>query len=152
MFIGHYAVGFVLKKKTNNIPLWLLFVSVQLVDIMAFLFVLLGIEKISYNPSKNPFLRTIIEYVPYSHSLFANALLSLVVFLIFWKLKSKEWGIVLNGTSLSISSNIFATVRDYFYFMSWCGHKLIIFLPSLKTSWFASPWTLYDRCTGHRFI
>ncbi len=57
-----------------------------------------------------------------------------------------------NGTSLSISSNIFATVRDYFYFMSWCGHKLIIFLPSFKTSWFASPWTLYDRCTGHRFI
>jgi len=95
MFIGHYAVGFVLKKKTNNIPLWLLFVSVQLVDILAFLFVLLGIEKISYNPSKNPFLRTIIEYVPYSHSLFANALLSLVVFLIFRKLKSKEWGIVL---------------------------------------------------------
>jgi hypothetical protein len=95
MFIGHYAVGFVLKKKTNEIPLWLLFISVQFVDILAFLFVLLGIEKISYNPSKNPFLRTIIEYVPYSHSLFANALLSLVAFLIFWKLKSKEWGIVL---------------------------------------------------------
>jgi membrane-bound metal-dependent hydrolase YbcI (DUF457 family) len=95
MFIGHYAVGFVLKKKANNIPLWLLFVSVQLVDILAFLLVLLGIEKISYNPSKNPFLRTIIEYVPYSHSLLANALLSLLIFLIFWKLKSKEWGIVL---------------------------------------------------------
>jgi hypothetical protein len=96
MFIGHYAAGFVLKKKTNEIPLWLLFIAVQFVDILAFLFVLLGIEHIQYNPSSNPFLRTIIEYVPYSHSLFANALLSLLVFLIFWKLKSKEWGIALS--------------------------------------------------------
>lgn len=68
MFIGHYAVGFVLKKKTNEIPLWLLFIAVQFVDILAFLFVLLGIEHIKYNQSSNPFLRTIIEYVPYSHS------------------------------------------------------------------------------------
>ena len=63
MFIGHYAVGFVLKKQTTKIPLWLLFISVQLVDILAFLFVLFGVEKISYNHSKNPFLRTIIEYL-----------------------------------------------------------------------------------------
>ena len=96
MFIGHYAVGFVLKKKSTDIPLWLLFVSVQFVDILAFLFILLGIERITYNPSTNPFLRTMLEYVPYSHSLFANALLSLVVFLIFWKFKNKEWGITLS--------------------------------------------------------
>lgn len=96
MFIGHYAVGFALKKKSTDVPLWLLFVSVQFVDILAFLFILLGIEKITYNPSENPFLRTILEYVPYSHSLFSNALLSLLVLLIFWKFKSKEWGIVLS--------------------------------------------------------
>lgn len=96
MFIGHYAVGFVLKKKSSDVPLWLLFVSVQLVDILAFIFVLLGIEKISYYPSENPFLRTIIEYVPYSHSLIANALLSFVVFFIFWKFKNQEWGIILS--------------------------------------------------------
>lgn len=96
MFIGHYAAGFVLKKKSSDVPLWLLFVSVQFVDILAFLFILLGIERISYSPNANPFLRTILEYVPYSHSLFANALLSFVVFLVFWKFKSKEWGIILS--------------------------------------------------------
>ncbi len=101
MFIGHYAVGFVLKKKTNEIPLWLLFISVQFVDILAFLFVLLGIEKITYNPSDNPFLRTIIEYVPYSHSLFTNILLAIIVFLIFWKYKNKEWGFILSTGVLS---------------------------------------------------
>jgi len=101
MFIGHYAVGFALKRKTDEIPLWLLFVAVQFVDILAFLFVLLGIEKIAYNPSENPFLRTIIEYVPYSHSLFTNILLATIVFLIFWKFKSKEWGIILSVGVLS---------------------------------------------------
>jgi hypothetical protein len=101
MFIGHYAVGFGLKKKCSEIPLWLLFISVQFVDILAFLFVLLGIEQIKYNASSNPFLRTIIEYVPYSHSLFSNALLAVLVFLAFWKIKSKEWGIFLSLGVLS---------------------------------------------------
>lgn len=101
MFIGHYAVGFSLKRRVGEIPLWLLFVSVQFSDIIAFLFVLLGIEQIKYNPSTNPFLRTIIEYVPYSHSLFANVLLSFTVFLVFWKFKTKEWGIILSVGVLS---------------------------------------------------
>jgi hypothetical protein len=95
MFVGHYAVGFGLKRKGRDIPLWLLFVAVQLVDILAFLFVLLGIERISYNPTPNPFLRTIVEYVPYSHALFSNVLIAVLVFLVFWKVKGKEWGGVL---------------------------------------------------------
>ena len=101
MFVGHYAIGFALKKRDRDIPLWLLFISVQFVDILAFLFVLLGIEQIKYNPSSNPFLRTIIEYVPYSHSLVANVLLSLIVFLIFWKYKNKDWGLILSVGVLS---------------------------------------------------
>ena len=95
MFIGHYSVGFVLKKRFKEIPLWLLFISVQFVDILAFLLVLLGVERIKYNESANPFLRTIIEYVPYSHSLFTNVILALVVFLIYWKFKNKVWGLIL---------------------------------------------------------
>jgi len=101
MFVGHYAAGFALKKQSEEIPLWLLFISVQFVDILAFSLVLLGIEKISYNPSENPFLRTIIEYVPYSHSLFANTFIAIIVFLIFWKFKSKDWGIILSVGVLS---------------------------------------------------
>jgi membrane-bound metal-dependent hydrolase YbcI (DUF457 family) len=74
---------------------------VQLVDILAFSFVLLGIEHIKYTSSTNPFLRTIIEYLPYSHSLAANVLLSCIVFLIFWIVKNKEWGVVLSIGVLS---------------------------------------------------
>lgn len=101
MFVGHYAVGFVLKKKFNEIPLWLFFIAVQLVDIFAFILVLLGTERMSYNPTDNPFLRTLIEYVPFSHSLSSNFIIALLVFLVFWKLKSKTWGIALSIAVLS---------------------------------------------------
>jgi len=101
MFIGHYTVGFVLKKNFNEIPLWLFFIAVQLVDIFAFILVLLGVEKIIYNPTDNPFLRTSIEYVPFTHSLSSNFVIALLVFLVFWKLKSKTWGIVLSIAVLS---------------------------------------------------
>ena len=101
MFIGHYAMGMALKKQSPTTPLWLMFIAVQLTDILAFALVLLGVEQISYNPSQNPFLRTVLEYVPYSHSLSAHALLSLVVLVIFWKLKGRRWGIVLSIGVLS---------------------------------------------------
>ena len=101
MFIGHYAMGFALKKQADEIPLWLLFLAVQLVDILAFSFVLLGIEQIAYNPSDNPFLRTMIEYVPYSHSLFANLILALLVLLIFSKIRGRKWGLILGGAVIS---------------------------------------------------
>lgn len=101
MFIGHYAVGFALKKKSDEIPLWLLFVAVQLVDIVAFSLVLLHVERIAYNPSDNPFLRTMIEYVPYSHSLFANLVLAGLIFLLFQKIRGWKWGIILGAAVLS---------------------------------------------------
>jgi len=66
-----------------------------------FLFVLLGIERIAYNPSPNPFLRASIEYVPYSHSLFTNVIIALIVFLLFWKFKNIVWGLILSVGVLS---------------------------------------------------
>jgi len=100
MFVGHYAVGFLLKKKVE-IPLWLFFIAVQFVDILAFILVLLGVERMSYNPTDNPFLRTFIEYVPFTHSLSSNFLIALYVFLAFWKIKSRTWGIALAIAVLS---------------------------------------------------
>jgi membrane-bound metal-dependent hydrolase YbcI (DUF457 family) len=96
MFVGHYAVGFALKKKYREVPLWLLFVFVQLVDILAFILVLAGVERMSYNPTDNPFLRTVIEYVPYTHSLFTNIVIGLAVYFIFLKLKNKAWAAALS--------------------------------------------------------
>ena len=58
--------------------------------------VLLGVEKMSYNPTANPFLRTSIDYVPFTHSLSSSLVIAFIVFLVIWKLKSKTWGIALS--------------------------------------------------------
>jgi len=101
MFIGHYGFAFILKKKAKEIPLWLIFISVQLVDFLCFIFIILKIERMKFLPNQNPWLRTHLEYFPYSHSLFMNAILALIVLFIFWKFKNKIWGIILSIGVLS---------------------------------------------------
>jgi membrane-bound metal-dependent hydrolase YbcI (DUF457 family) len=69
MFIGHYGASFGAKAHSPSIPLWLLFLAVQFVDILWSLFVLLGIEKVRIVPgitATNPFD---LYYMPYTHSL-----------------------------------------------------------------------------------
>ncbi len=90
MFIGHYGLGYVVKKKAPEIPLWLIFTSVQLLDLIAFTLVLFGIEKASYNPSDNPFFRNHLE-LPYSHSLIGAIIISFMVFFIFRLNDKKKW-------------------------------------------------------------
>ncbi|MFH0756146.1 MAG: hypothetical protein V2B15_02525 [Bacteroidota bacterium] len=100
MFIGHYGLGYIVKKKEKQIPLWLLFASVQLIDIIAFILVLLGLEKASYFPSDNPFFRSQL-YLPYSHSLLGTLIISIVVFFIFWIKDKKRWAWILGLCVLS---------------------------------------------------
>ncbi|MEE9264474.1 MAG: hypothetical protein V3V11_08465 [Vicinamibacteria bacterium] len=69
MFVGHYGPSFLAKALDKTIPLWLLFLAVQLVDIFWAIFVLLGIEKVRIVPgftATNPFD---LYYMPYTHSL-----------------------------------------------------------------------------------
>jgi hypothetical protein len=47
MFVGHYAASLALKKFEKRASLGILFLGVQLVDIVFFPFVLLGIERIN---------------------------------------------------------------------------------------------------------
>jgi len=101
MFVGHYAAGFLFKKRLEEIPLWLIFIAVQFVDILAFILILLGVEKVSYNPSSNPFLRSSFDDIHYTHSLLGSTIIALIVFLIFWKLKDKVWGFVIGGAVFS---------------------------------------------------
>lgn len=72
MFIGHYGVSFAIKKKKPQIPLWLLFVAVQFVDILFFLFVLLGIEDLRIVPGFTVYNPYDLYKMPYTHSLLGN--------------------------------------------------------------------------------
>ena len=69
MFIGHYGPSFACKAWKPVVPLWILFVAVQLVDIVWAFLVLLGIEKVRIVPgitATNPFD---LYYMPFTHSL-----------------------------------------------------------------------------------
>jgi hypothetical protein len=100
MFIGHYGVAYIVKNKASDIPLWLLFTSVQLLDIIAFTLVLLCIEKASYTPNDNPFFRNYLD-LPYSHSLIGALLISAIVFIIFRVMKKRTWAWILGLCVLS---------------------------------------------------
>lgn len=95
MFIGHFGIGYLVKKQKQNIPLWVLFSSVQLMDLLAFIFVIVGIEKTVYVENANPFLRNFLE-LQYSHSLSGAFLLSVLTYFLFYKINKKDWALVLS--------------------------------------------------------
>ena len=69
MFVGHYSVSFLAKPLQKTIPLWLLFIAVQLVDILWAIFVLLGIEKVRIVPGITASNALDLYYMPFTHSL-----------------------------------------------------------------------------------
>jgi hypothetical protein len=94
MFIGHYGPSFALKAIRPAIPLWLLFIAVQLVDIGWALLVLLGVERVRIVPGITASNPLDLYYMPYTHSLAAVALWSTVA-IILWKFlpRSRTWSV-----------------------------------------------------------
>lgn len=81
MFVGHYSAAFVAKAVRPKVPLWLLFLAVQFVDVFWSLFILLGVEKariVASLPS-NPLD---LHYMPYTHSLLGAFLWSALAVLL----------------------------------------------------------------------
>src|SRR5882757_467268 len=83
MFVGHYGVGFAAKKMEPELPLWLLFIAVQLLDVLWAPFVLLGIEKVRIVPGITASNPLDLYYMPYTHSLLAATGWSVVAFLAY---------------------------------------------------------------------
>lgn len=69
MFVGHYSASFLGKSADKRIPLWLLFLAVQWIDVMWSIFVLLGIEKVRIIPGFTASNALDLYYMPYTHSL-----------------------------------------------------------------------------------
>ncbi|HEY2925080.1 MAG TPA: hypothetical protein VGJ98_08970 [Candidatus Eisenbacteria bacterium] len=83
MFVGHYGVSFASKSVDRSIPLWVLFIAVQLLDVLWAPFVLLGIEKVRIEPGITASNPLDLYYMPYTHSLVAALLWSAVAFGIY---------------------------------------------------------------------
>jgi membrane-bound metal-dependent hydrolase YbcI (DUF457 family) len=77
LFVGHYGVSFLAKEHRQEIPLWLLFIAVQLIDVFWAIFVLFGIEKVRIVPGYTASSPLDLYYMPYTHSLLGAALWSI---------------------------------------------------------------------------
>jgi len=71
MFVGHYGPSFAIKSLRPAIPLWVLFVAVQLVDVAWAVLILLGVEKVRIVPGITASNPLDLYYMPYTHSLVA---------------------------------------------------------------------------------
>jgi hypothetical protein len=80
VLIGHYAPAFVIKSIDKTIPLWLLFIAVQVVDIAWAFLVLIGVEKVRIVPGINASNPLDLYYFPFSHSLLAALIWSAIAF------------------------------------------------------------------------
>jgi hypothetical protein len=83
MFVGHYGVSFAAKRAAPTVPLWALFIAVQLLDVFWAPFILLGIEKARIVPGITASNPLDLYYMPYTHSLVAAILWSAGAFLVY---------------------------------------------------------------------
>ncbi len=83
MFVGHYAASLALKKFEKRASLGVLFLAVQLVDILFFPFVLLGIERINIIENYTQSTHFQLEYMPFTHSLLGSALWAAAAYALF---------------------------------------------------------------------
>ena len=83
MFPGHYGPSLAAKRIDPTIPLWVLFVAVQLLDILWAPFVLLGIEKVRIVPGITATNSLDLYYMPYTHSLVGAIVWSLAAFAVY---------------------------------------------------------------------
>jgi membrane-bound metal-dependent hydrolase YbcI (DUF457 family) len=71
MFVGHYGPSYAIKAVRPTIPLWVLFIAVQLIDVAWSVLVLAGIEKVRIVPGITASSPLDLYYMPYTHSLVA---------------------------------------------------------------------------------
>ena len=69
MFIGHYGPAFAANAADKRIPLWVLFLAVQWLDVVWSIFVFLGIEKVRIAPGITAVSPLDLYYMPYTHGL-----------------------------------------------------------------------------------
>ena len=97
MFIGHFALGLI-SKKNNKLPsLAMMFIAVQLLDLIWPIFVLLGIESLTIDPGNTKLTHLAFEFYPYSHSLFMAVVWSLVLGISYYVFTKKRNGSILLG-------------------------------------------------------
>ncbi len=79
MFIGHYGPAFAAKAARPQIPLWVLFIAVQWMDVVWSVFVMAGIEHVRIVPGLMQGSALDLYDMPYTHGLFGALALSVLL-------------------------------------------------------------------------
>src|SRR5467141_1105597 len=79
MFVGHFAIAFLLWRLFPQVPLPVVLIAVSFPDLLWSLLVPAGIEKVRINPDSPLQKFVVFEKFPYSHSLVLGSVLSLPV-------------------------------------------------------------------------
>ncbi len=120
MFVGHYAASLILKRVDKNASLGMLFLAVQFVDILFFPFVLMGIEHFNIVENYTESTHFELEFMPYTHSLFASFLWAAAVYIALRLLPLKK---AVNKNKVAIVMGV--TVLSHWFF------DLIVHTPDL---------------------
>jgi hypothetical protein len=123
MFVGHYGPSFAVKAARASIPLWVVFIAVQLIDVLWAIFVLLGIEKVRIVPGFTATNPLDLYYMPYTHSLIGATVWAIaagIVYYLFRKVDGWSAAAIVGaavflslGARLACASPRFAVVRQF---------------------------------------
>jgi hypothetical protein len=122
---GHFGIALAAKPVASRVPLWVLLVASEVLDLLCFGFLAIGIEKTGL--SHTDFAHGIVELtpaaIPWSHGLFMSVVWSLLAAAIAW-LSFHD-----RRSSIIVGSVVFSHwVLDF-----------IVHLPDLPLLFYASP-------------
>jgi hypothetical protein len=102
--INHAATALLVNKKWPGVPIIPVLLAVQLVEMLWVAFNLLGVEVTTTEPQVRALNDIHLAYMPFSHSIAANVVLAIAVWVIFARLLNKPaWGLAL---AVAVSSYI----------------------------------------------
>lgn len=114
MFVGHYSVSFVAKAMAPEVPLWVLFVAVQLLDVIWAPLILLGIEKVRIVPGFTATNPLDLYYMPYTHSLVAA---------IFWSVAGVVGWTIARGHRRATTARVVAAAVFSHWLLDFVVHR-----------------------------
>lgn len=95
MFVGHLAIGVAIKAGSPRTPTWPILIGVSLMDIFNGLFSMLGINQVTPNLARGPYLFFDLTFIDWDHSLLMAlvlaALWAAAMAALFRKDKTTAW-------------------------------------------------------------
>lgn len=112
MFIGHFGLGFGLKRAVPAVSLGTLFLAVEFADLLWPTLLLLGVEHVEILPGITVVTPLDFVHYPISHSLLLMAVWGVLFGGVYWAIKRSRIGAVVCG--LAVVSH---------WFLDWLMHR-----------------------------